>query len=183
MSGWAVTTPILLCPDRMGPAAPPLPATVSHVHRILVTGMSGTGKSTALRELALRGFPVVDTDEPGWKELCGGEWVWREDRIAELLAADGGRTLYVSGCVSNQGRFYDRFDAVVLLSAPADVILSRIATRTTNDFGKAQGERALILADLESTEPRLRATCTHEIDATRPVDDVVEALIAMGLSG
>jgi hypothetical protein len=68
----------------------------------------------------------------------------------------------------------------VLLSAPADVILSRIATRTTNDFGKAQGERALILADLESTEPRLRATCTHEIEATRPVDDVVEALIAIG---
>jgi hypothetical protein len=113
---------------------------------------------------------------------CAAASGW-EDRIAELLAADGGRTLYVSGCVSNQGRFYDRFDAVVLLSAPADVILSRIATRTTNDFGKAQGERALILADLESTEPRLRATCTHEIDATRPVDDVVEALIAMGLSG
>jgi hypothetical protein len=63
------------------------------------------------------------------------------------------------------------------------VILSRIATRTTNDFGKASGERARILADLESTEPLLRATCTHEIDATRPVDDVVEALIAIGMSG
>jgi hypothetical protein len=79
--------------------------------------MSGTGKSTALGELALRGFRVVETDEPGWKELRDGEWVWREDRIAELLAADGERTLYVSGCVANQGRFYDRFDAVVLLSA------------------------------------------------------------------
>ena len=146
-----------------------------------MTGMSGTGKSTALAELALRGFRVVDTDEPGWKELRDGEWVWREDRIAELLAADGERALYVSGCVPNQGRFYDRFDAVVLLSAPADVILSRIATRTTNDFGKSPVERAHILADLESTEPRLRATCTHEIDATRPLDEVVEALIAICL--
>jgi hypothetical protein len=63
------------------------------------------------------------------------------------------------------------------------VVLSRIATRTTNDFGKSLGEQAQILADLESTEPRLRATCTHEIDATRPVDDVVEALVAIGLSG
>jgi dephospho-CoA kinase len=148
-----------------------------------VTGMSGTGKSTALAELALRGFRVVETDEPGWKELRDGEWVWREDRIAELLAADGERALYVSGCVANQGRFYHRFDAVVLLSAPADVILSRIATRTTNDFGKSPGEREHILADLESTEPRLRAGCTHEIDATRPVDDVVDALVAIGLSG
>ena len=145
--------------------------------------MSGTGKSTALAELALRGFRVVDTDEPGWKEQRDGEWVWREDRVAELLAAAGERALYVSGCVPNQGRFYDCFDAVVLLSAPASVILSRIATRTTNDFGKSPVERAHILADLESTEPRLRATCTHEIDTTRPLDDVVEALIAIGLSG
>jgi dephospho-CoA kinase len=145
--------------------------------------MSGTGKSTALAELALRGFAVVETDEPGWKELREGEWMWREDRIAELLAADGDRALYVSGCVPNQGRFYDRFDAVVLLSAPASVILSRIANRTTNDFGKTRVERAQILSDLESTEPRLRATCTHEIDATRPVGDVVDALIAIGLSG
>jgi len=103
--------------------------------------------------------------------------------VATFVAAGGERTLYVSGCVPNQGRFYDRFDAVVLLSAPANVILSRIATRTTNDFGKPPCERAQILADLESTEPRLRASCTHEIDATRPVDDVVEALIAIGLSG
>jgi hypothetical protein len=63
------------------------------------------------------------------------------------------------------------------------VILSRIATRTTNDFGKSPGERAKILTDLESTEPRLRATCTHEIDAARPVDDVVEALVTIGVSG
>lgn len=141
--------------------------------------MSGAGKSTALAALATRGFHVVETDEPGWKELRDGEWIWREDRISELLAAEGERTLYVSGCVANQGRFYDRFDAVVLLSAPADVILERIETRTTNAFGKDPGERALILADLDAIEPRLRATCTHEIDATRPVDEVVAALIGI----
>jgi len=47
----------------------------------------------------------------------------------------------VSGCVSNQGRFYDRFDAVVLLTAPDDVILERITMRTTNEFGKDDVER------------------------------------------
>jgi shikimate kinase len=145
----------------------------------LVTGMSGTGKSTALAELARRGFQVVDTDEPGWKELRDDEWVWREDRIAKLLADESEVTLYVSGCVSNQGTFYDRFDAVVLLSAPADVILSRIEIRTTNRYGKAPDERELILSDLASVEPRLRATCTHEIDATRPLSQIVETLIAI----
>jgi adenylate kinase family enzyme len=154
--------------------------------RVLVTGMSGTGKSTALAELGRRGFPVVDTDSPAWSEwippagAAEGEWLWREDRIAELLASEDGRTLYVQGCVSNQGKFYDRFDAVVLLSAPADVILDRVANRTTNDYGKGPGERELILSHLDWVEPLLRATCTHEIDASRPLADVVAALIAIG---
>ena len=73
-----------------------------------------------------------------WDEAEGG-MVWREDRIAELLASPGDGPLYVSGCVSNQGRFYDRFEAVVLLSAPPEVILERIGGRTTNDFGKTRG--------------------------------------------
>ena len=152
------------------------------VRRVLVTGMSGTGKSSVLAELEKRGFAVVDTDYGGWSEWSDveGGYVWREDRMAELLARDGERTLYVSGTVSNQGRFYPGFDAVVLLSAPADVLLGRIATRASNDYGKSSEERDLVLRDLAEVEPLLRATCTHEVDATRPLDVVVEQLVAIG---
>ena len=79
----------------------------------------------------------------------------------------------------NQARFYDRFDAVVLLSAPADVILDRIARRTTNDYGKSPLERAMILDDLATVEPLPRAGCTHELDAGRPLDEVVADLITI----
>jgi thymidylate kinase len=144
--------------------------------------MSGTGKSTALAELRKHGFDVVDTDEPGWTEWSDDErgYVWREDRIAELLARPRERTLYVSGTVSNQVRFYSDFDAVVLLSAPTDVLLDRIAHRTTNDYGKSDEERRLILAHLARVEPLLRRSCTHELDASRPLDHVVSELIAIG---
>ena len=146
--------------------------------------MSGTGKSTALAELARRGFDVVETDRGDWSEWSESEggYLWREDRIRELLTRDGGPALYVSGTVSNQGRFYPLFDAVVLLSAPADVLLGRIATRTTNDYGKSNQERETILRDLAEVEPLLRETCTHEIDATHSVAVVVEQLIAIGQS-
>jgi len=152
------------------------------MRRILVTGMSGTGKSTALAELERRGFEVVDTDQPGWTTWSDedGGYVWREDRVAELLGRDFDTTLYVSGTVSNQGRFYPRFDAVVLLSAPAAVLLGRIESRTTNDYGKTNEERGLILTHLADVEPLLRATCTHEIDATRPVEEIVAELVAIG---
>lgn len=144
--------------------------------------MSGAGKSTALAALRRQGFEVVDTDEPGWTEWSDevAGYVWREDRVAELLARERGVSLYVSGTVSNQGRFYPRFDAIVLLSAPADVLLGRIESRTTNDYGKTAEERDLILAHLEEVEPLLRTTCTHEIDAAQPIDDVVAEVVAIG---
>ena len=148
------------------------------MRRILVTGMSGTGKSSALAELARLGYRVVDTDQPGWSEWSESEggYVWREDRIRELLESESGPSLYVSGTVSNQGRFYPRFDAVVLLSAPAEVLLERISKRTTNDYGKSGEERELILGHLRDVEPLLRRTCTHEIDASQPLETVVARL-------
>lgn len=144
--------------------------------------MSGTGKSTALIELERRGFEVVDTDEPPWSEWSDedGGYLWREDLITELLARDDGPTLYVSGTVSNQGRFYSRFDAVVLLSAPAGALLQRLESRTTNDYGKTSEQRELILSHLIQVEPLLRASCTHEIDATQPIADVVAQLVEIG---
>jgi broad-specificity NMP kinase len=151
------------------------------VATVLVTGMSGTGKSSALAELARRGYHVVDTDYGGWTDDVpsdgeGSERLWREDRIDELLARRDHGTLFVSGCVANQGKFYPRFDAVVLLSAPAEVILERVAVRDTNDFGKAAGERELIVQDLETVEPLLRAGATAEIDTRAPLGDVVDEL-------
>jgi adenylate kinase family enzyme len=149
------------------------------VRRVLVTAMSGTGKSTVLAELARRGFQVVETDDAPWSEWseADGGYVWREDLVEELLSREDGGSLYVSGTVSNQGCFYPRFDAVVLLSAPVDVLLRRIDARTTNDYGKTAEERALILSHVAQVEPLLRATCTHEIDATQPLDDVVAQLV------
>ena len=152
------------------------------MRRILLTGMSGTGKSSALAELGKLGFQVVDTDEPGWTDWSASEGghVWCEDRIAELLAHDDGPTLYVSGTVSNQGRFYSRFDEVVLLTAPAAVLLQRIEKRTTNSYGKRPEERETVLRDLAEVEPLLRRTCTVEIDATQPLTSIVDQLAELG---
>ncbi|WP_305783387.1 AAA family ATPase [Symbioplanes lichenis] len=205
--------------------------------RVLLTGMSGTGKTTLLNELARRGHTTIDTDYGGWV-LPNGDW--DEPRMTALLAdrahavrvvangvgdeadhpadghddrgddggggavggggADGGggeadagdeprpaalsadRTnLIVSGTVANQGRFYDRFDHVVLLSAPLDVILARVARRPGNPYGKTARDRAEIEANLHTVEPLLRRGATLELDARHPLPtlaDAVEALLA-----
>lgn len=143
---------------------------------VLVTGMSGVGKSTALAELARRGYATVDTDDGPFIELIEGEPLWREPLIEGLLNRPRERPLFVQGTVANQGRFYDRFDAVVLLTAPTVVVLDRIARRTNNPFGKIDEERSRILADIAEVEPLLRQSATHEIDTARPLSEVVDVL-------
>ena len=150
---------------------------------VLVTGMSGVGKSTVLAELARRGYATVDTDDGPWIELIGGEPLWRETLIEELLNRPRERPLFVQGTVANQGRFYDRFTAIVLLTAPTDVVLDRIAHRTNNPFGKTAQERSRILADIAETEPLLRQSATHEIDTTRPLSEVVDVLAGIAAGG
>ncbi len=93
--------------------------------RVLVTGMSGTGKTTVLDELRRRGQIAVDTDYDGW-ELPNG--TWDEQRMHQLLASN--LNVVVSGTVENQGRFYDRFEHVVLLSAATSGAAPRSDPRT-----------------------------------------------------
>lgn len=157
---------------------------------ILVTGMSGVGKSSALGMLKQRGYRVVDTDYGDWEsdvplaDGAGTERRWREDLIDALIAEHeaSGDPLFISGTVRNQSKFYPRFSEIVLLSAPLHVMLDRIATRDTNPFGKTNDERDKIVADTLAVEPLLRATATVEIDTRKPLAHVVDELSALTAS-
>src|SRR5579862_3591619 len=108
--------------------------------RVLITGMSGTGKSSVIQALAAHGYKAVDTDY-GWSERGpDGDWVWREDRIERLLSTEDSDILFLSGCATNQGKFYPQFNHIILLSAPAAVLLERLDNRTTNTYGKTPEE-------------------------------------------
>jgi hypothetical protein len=153
--------------------------------RVLITGMSGAGKSAVVGALVARGYRAVDADLDGLSEVAvvdgdattgiggGRDWVWRVDRIREVLAGHRGDLVFLAGCSPNQGELYPLFDHVVLLSVPADVLAHRLATRATNPFGKDPGELARTLALRETIEPLLRAGATLEIDARAPLDEVV----------
>jgi len=149
------------------------------VKRVLITGMSGTGKSTLLDELADRGHWTVDTDYGGYFEVVDGESLWIDARIDDLLSVDDPRgLLFVQGTTRNQVTFYPRFDHVVLLSAPEEVIVERLRTRTTNTYGRDGLELAAVLDDMAQVEPLLRAAATLEVVTTVPVATVADVVLA-----
>lgn len=159
--------------------------------RVLITGMSGTGKSSVIEWLRSRGYHAVDLDSDAWSEWApvagnptgakpGHDWLWHEDRVERLLGEERPDDLYVSGCASNMGRFLARFDHIVLLSAPLHTLLARLAVRTNNVYGKAPEEIAQVRHNLEVFEPLLRSSATHEIDAALPLDAVATAVLGLG---
>jgi len=150
---------------------------IAAVKRVLLTGMSGTGESSVIHALAVRGFKAVDTDD-GWCEpLPDGHQRWREDAIGQLMDTEDSGVLFVAGCEENQVRFHPRFDLIILLSAPVEVLTERLASRTTNSFGQAPGELERVLDDLQVVEPLLRKAATHEIRTTMPLGDVVAEVL------
>ena len=74
----------------------------------------------------------------------------------------------------------DRFEHVVLLSAPLEVLLERVSRRTNNPYGKTPEQRAEIARYVDTVEPLLRRGATLELDGQRPTSelaDVIEDLV------
>ena len=139
--------------------------------RVLITGMSGAGKTTVLKELSRRGYRTIDTDYDDWVLPDG---TWDEPRMSALLASD--LCLVVSGTAENQGRFYDRFIAVVLLSAPVEVLIDRVSARTDNPYGNSEADQSAIRQHVLEVEPLLRNGATLELDGCRPIPELADAV-------
>lgn len=87
--------------------------------QVLVTGMSGSKK----RPPSSTNFVGGGTSRPTPTTTGGSCVAEHPDLIASFT-------------VENQGRFYDRFEHVVLLGAPPEVLLQRVSTRTNDPYGK-----------------------------------------------
>lgn len=157
--------------------------------RVLVTGMSGTGKTAVINELARRGYRAVDLDSPIWSHWVdsspddpltpgvGRDWVWREDRVRELLSDCGEEFLFVSGCAENMAELFDLIDKVILLSAPLETIIGRVSARSGAGYGQQADEQRKIAELVAKIEPLLRQSADIEVDTQQPVDRTVDQIL------
>lgn len=159
--------------------------------KVLITGMSGTGKTAVISELKTRGFAAIDLDTPEWSHWVaaapadgltpadGKDWIWQEDRVRALLSAPQDGLLFISGCAENMHRLYPLIDRIFLLSAPIDAIMARLEKRSTDGYGHTAEERARIAALIATIEPLLREAAHHEISTSGPTNETVDRILSL----
>jgi shikimate kinase len=161
------------------------------IGRVLITGMSGTGKSAVIQELAARGYRAFDLDTPEWSEWVdadpsdlltpakGKDWIWREDRVRALLSEPAPGVLFVSGCAENMDRLFPLIDLVILLSAPTATIMERLEARSSSGFGHTAEQRAKVARLVSTIEPLLRESADYEIDTNKPIHAAVDEILRL----
>ena len=163
----------------------------SLMKRILITGMSATGKSSAVLELIARGYDAIDLDTPEWSEWVdaepgdtlvpgdGKDWMWQEERVRALLSSPLDNHMFISGCAENMDQFYPLIDVVILLSAPVDTIMQRLTERSGANYGQTADERRKISELIALIEPLLRESADHEIVTGNSVRATVDEIIRL----
>ena len=118
-----------------------------------------------------------DPSDP-FTPVQGKDWIWQEDRVRALLSEPAEDSLFISGCAENMSRLLPLIDLVILLTAPVDTIMERLAQRPIDGYGHIEEQREKVAYLTATIEPLLRRIADREIDATRSVqataDEVLE---------
>jgi hypothetical protein len=167
---------------------------------VYVTGVSGSGKSAVCNELNRRGYEAHDTDRdenavwvnrttgevtavagaadrsrPGW--LKDQEWRVVPSRVQALAGRAGDRLVFLCGSTANEDDVWHLFSRVIYLAIDGQTVRDRLASRTSNDFGKAPEGLEAILAWDEVGEADYVRWGAAIVDATLPLHDVVDRVL------
>lgn len=167
---------------------------------VWVTGTSGSGKSSVCEVLKGQGHLAIDADGEGyshWVDRVTGDvvldppypvppdwlehfaWTISVERVQSLATtANSGVTLLCGGA-ENELDVWRYFDHVVCLVIDDETLRRRLATRTTNEFGKLPNELEAALARNQDAEDQYRRLGATVIDATRPLDAVARNVLAI----
>lgn len=155
------------------------------IRNILIEGVSTAGKTSVCRELQRRGYraingdtelayqgdPVTGTPTAGFAH---GNHIWNVERVRALVVDRTVPVTFFCGGSRNSARFLHMFDAVLVLEIDAATLRERLGRRPADEFGASPDERALVERVHRTREDLPAGT---PIDATRPLDAVVDAIL------
>ncbi len=90
-------------------------------------------------------------------------------------AAD--KTIILCGSLANEDKLHDLFSKVFALYVDDETLKHRLSTRTTNDWGKQPHELAQTLEHHRKIHDKYQQRKDTIIDATKPLDKVVDDIL------
>lgn len=167
---------------------------------IYITGAPGSGKTTIQKELIKLGYDARDIDDQSFggphnkatgelvtippADLRPSDWFdaheWRLYPVAfkKLKAESLKKDIIVCGVAESDVEILPLFDKVLYLALSNNVLIDRLGVRTDNDYGKNDFEIKEILERKYKLDKRYRAPLALEIDAARPLNEVVNEIIS-----
>jgi dephospho-CoA kinase len=165
--------------------------------KILITGISGTGKTTVLSELQKQGFVVIDLDATGmcrWRNIETQEiteygptgrdydWLTKHGWYCDTLTLQKflsyireDKDVFVAGISENIEELASQFDKVFIFEASDEVVKERLNARTNNHFAKKEEEQEFIFK--HSRELLKKIKDFVEIDANKTRKEIVESVL------
>ena len=167
--------------------------------KIFVTGIAGTGKSTIANELRNKGMQVIDLDHvPGlcsWVNLKTNEkidisnasnpnndFIDQHDYKCDIGVLKGmlnqlDDTVVVFGSVGDNSELLPLFDKTFLLQCSPKVLIERLKTRNTNNFGKDQAVQQRMLDWSKIFDKLMLTAGAISINTDVPLKTVVSKLV------
>jgi broad-specificity NMP kinase len=164
---------------------------------VLIAGISGSGKTSILRELKSRGHKTCELENvPGLvrvidknsgqivshydedvESLSRVSWLLLEDRLVELLDVSKGHFVFYS-CfpATNLVSLVDHFDRRFLLRAEPAVLRQRMTARS-GEFGKKSEVQDWVMSWKDSWEESIIRAGAKPIDSNRSVQEIAQELL------
>lgn len=165
---------------------------------ILITGISGTGKSSLSKKLNEMGYkaydlddypglftmldkrtgkPVVDHDNADLEKVDAMDWVCDTEKLTSIIANESSPITFYCGNASDMDKILPFFDSVILLKIDPDIMRHRLTTRTENDFGRTPEIQDWIMKWKHLFENEMEEKGAIVIDAHQSLDDVAKEII------
>lgn len=153
----------------------------------LISGLSGTGKSSVCAEFKRRGYKAVESDEvfgyygdpktglPAPRHQLN--WIWDKKKVDEVLLNANDGDIFVCGGSMNESDFKSYFKKSFTLYVDDATLEQRLLTRTNNNFGKHPEDLARQLDWNKGTVEYAISRGRIPVDATRPLAEVVDDIL------
>jgi len=168
---------------------------------IFITGVAGSGKSTASKELNKMGYKSYDIEEldgmfkmirrdtgkdfkdydnADIEKVKNADWICDKNKLEELLKKQNDEIVFYCGIASNNDEIIPLFDKVILLKANPEVVRKRLSSREgTDDMGNTAESRDWVLSWKDRLENKLTKQGATVIDADGTPTEVAQKIIEM----